>query len=93
MDRVLAREYGYRVTVRVPDLDRRERDRSYKKGWEARIPVDDPEQLANLLARLAKHDVAAGMPYNKARQIIVPIYGKAQVAKLLRLLGVDAEGL
>ncbi|MGE0000978.1 MAG: hypothetical protein AB7F50_04060 [Fimbriimonadaceae bacterium] len=91
MDRVLAREYGYRVTVRVPDVNRRESDRGYKKGWEARIPVDGVEMLDSLVQRLSKHGVETGRPYAKARQIIVPVYGKARVEKLLRLLGVDAE--
>lgn len=91
MDRVLAREYGYRVTLRVPDVARRKSDRAYKKGWEARIPVDGVENLTDLLQRLTKHGVSAGKPYAKSNQTIVPVYGKARVQKLLRLLGVEAE--
>lgn len=93
MDRVLARQYGARVNVRVPDLERRKSDQAYKKGWEARIPVDDDAQMAELLARLAKHGIAHGRPYAKLRQRVVPVYGKAPVTKLLRLMGLDAEGL
>jgi hypothetical protein len=81
------------VNVRVPDLERRERDRGYKKGWEARIPVDDQEQLADLLARLAKHGIAHGRPYAKLRQTVVPVYGRVPVARLLRLLGIETDGL
>lgn len=93
MDRVLARRYSASVNVRLPDLERRERDRGYKKGWEARIPVDDDEQLADLLSRLDKHGIPHGRPYAKTRQRIVPVYGREAVARLLRLLGLDTDGL
>jgi hypothetical protein len=84
---------------RVPNRKRRKTEKQlYKKGWEVRL-LARTENEAMELTRLARQvGFEPGRVFPKARQFVVPLYGRAAVtafrrarAKRLRELVLQAE--
>lgn len=66
--------------VRVVNKARRKQmGRNYKKGYEVRLVVKTPRELAQIRQLLRQVGFAAGQPFQKHRRIVQPIYGKAAV--------------
>ncbi|MCW5776906.1 MAG: hypothetical protein KIS87_10745 [Phycisphaeraceae bacterium] len=59
----------------------------YKKGDEIRLVVATKAELATVKKLLKAAGVRHGKPFAKAQQIAVPIYGRDQVARFLKLIG------
>jgi hypothetical protein len=69
--------------VRVKMDTRRKMVRS---GWEVRLPSNDEASPRDLVAALRKLDIKPGEPYVKGNRKVVPIYGKEQVERFLKLV-------
>lgn len=59
----------------------------YKKGDEVRLVVATKAELATVKRLLKAAGIKHGKPFAKARQIAVPIYGRDQVARFLKMIG------
>jgi hypothetical protein len=72
---------------RRPNPERRERDghRKYKKGWELRLVATTEQEARKLRQALHVIGIEAGQPFPKARQTIVPVYGRDQVVRLSKI--------
>lgn len=72
--------------TRVPDEDRQEEGWSaYKKGYELRIVVKTQQDLRTVRRLLQDASIKPGKAYRKARQWVVPVYGKEAVRSLTAL--------
>ncbi len=63
--------------------------RKYKKGEEIRLVANGREEQERILRRLKLAGFRAGRPFRKAperNQYCVPIYGREQVARFLRMV-------
>jgi hypothetical protein len=74
--------------VRKRDAERRSRQetRSDKKGYEVRLVAGSQEELAVLRDLLARAGFTPGRPFRKGRQYRLPVYGRDQVARFLRMV-------
>lgn len=71
--------------ARVPIADRQEEGwGTYKKGYELRIVVKSQDDLKKLRRLLLDAGIQPGKAYRKARQWVVPVYGKVYVSELLK---------
>ncbi len=71
--------------ARVPSTDRQDEGwTTYKKGYEMRIVVKTQDDLKKLRRLLVEADIQPGKAFRKAKQWVVPVYGKAQVTELLK---------
>jgi hypothetical protein len=83
--RVYFRRNGY---VRRIDAVRRVRDgQLYKKGAEVRLVAESPEELKEIRRLLKRAGFKVARPFAKARQWRQPLYGVAEVARFLSLVG------
>lgn len=87
----LAHLYHRNGYARLPKPERREKEgsQSYKKGWEVRLVARDEEELAELHNLLEQMDFEPGSPFDKARQIVLPLYGRTSVQRFLEIVGDD----
>jgi hypothetical protein len=67
--------------VRVPSPEKRKdlTTTKYKKGWEARLVLRSKREVDQARRLLARQGFAAGRPFEKARQWVLPVYGKRAV--------------
>jgi hypothetical protein len=82
------RRNGY---VRRQDPERTEQDgwEYYKKGDEVRLVADNEEELKQIRRLLKAAGFIPGRPFVKGRQYRQPIYGRAEVARFLELVGAE----
>jgi hypothetical protein len=66
---------------------RRKAQQSDKRGYEARLSVS-PDDLRAVLRLLDKAGLEPGKPFAKGNMLRVPIYGKAQIERLQRILNI-----
>lgn len=59
----------------------------YKKGDEVRLVADSRAELAIIRRVLRTAGFKPGRPFRKAQQYRQPIYGRAEVARFLELIG------
>ena len=68
------RRNGY---TRRPNMDRREEEKTdYKKGWEVRLVLRERDEADEVLRVLKAAGLKGARPFAKARQWVVPVYGK-----------------
>lgn len=74
--------------VRQMDAARRtEEGQLYKKGAEVRLVADSAAELAEIRRLLKQAGFKRARPFVKARQWRQPVYGVAEVARFLSLVG------
>jgi hypothetical protein len=61
--------------------------RLYKKGAEVRLVAESKAELAEIRRLLRRAGFKRARPFAKARQWRQPIYGVAEVARFLSLIG------
>ncbi len=90
-EELLAAFFARNGCVRRPNQRKRRRlGRRYKKGYEVRF-LANAEKEHRLLKRLLRElGFKPGKAYVKRTQIVLPVYGKAAVERLQKLL--KAEG-
>jgi hypothetical protein len=71
---------------RVNPLRRRRDDQSYKKGYEVRFAVSGEAEAQELQRLLKAVKLRPGKPYPKHQRIVQPVYGRAAVEFIVRLL-------
>ena len=76
---------GYLRSVNAVRL--KEKGRLYKKGAEARLVAESPAELAEIRRLLKRAGFKLARPFAKARQWRQPVYGVAEVARFLSLVG------
>ena len=81
----LFRRNGYVRSV-VP-VRRVEEGRLYKKGAELRLVAESAAELAEIRRLLKRAGFKRARPFTKARQWRQPVYGVAEVARFLSLIG------
>jgi hypothetical protein len=80
--RKLKKAFGDGGYARVPNADRRRAEKTrYKKGWEVRI-VTSQEKIAALEALIQEAGFRPGRPFAKARQWVLPVYGRDAVRRI-----------
>ncbi len=78
--------------IRVPNtLLRKELGQKYKKGYEVRFAVKTEDELESLRRLLQQAGFSPAKPFQKAKQIILPVYGKKAVACFQRFRQSAAE--
>jgi hypothetical protein len=65
--------------------------RLYKKGAEVRLVADSKAELAEIRRLLRRAGFKRARPFAKARQWRQPIYGVAEVARFLSLIGEQSD--
>lgn len=87
--RALASFFGRNGYVRQFDSNRRDElgARVYKKGDEARFIAKSEIELETMQNLLLVAGFKAGKPFQKGRQFCLPVYGIAEVARLMNLMG------
>lgn len=74
--------------ARVPNTERQDEGwMAYKKGYELRIVVKTHDDLKQLRRLLLDAGIQPGKPFRKAKQWVVPVYGKQAVNQLIALKG------
>ncbi|HWP40670.1 MAG TPA: hypothetical protein VNL70_07065 [Tepidisphaeraceae bacterium] len=63
--------------------------RTYKKGDEVRLVARSIPELQTIIRLLEREGFRPGRPFEKARQWALPIYGRQEVARFLKLIGVS----
>ena len=81
------RRNGY-VRWQNPHRLRAEGYMGYKKGDEVRIVCDSLGELTEVRRLLRATGFTFGRPFRRASQYRQPIYGREQVARFLKLVGV-----
>jgi hypothetical protein len=78
---------------RVDSVRRKKKGRLYKKGAEVRFVARSRAELTEIRKLLKRAGFKLARPFAKARQWRQPVYGVAEVARLLSLIGEskDAE--
>jgi hypothetical protein len=77
---------GY-VRWQNPERLRDEGYMAYKKGDEIRIVCNSLREIAEVRSLLVAAGFAFGRHFRRARQYRLPIYGREQVARFLKLVG------
>jgi hypothetical protein len=72
---------------RANPVRKKEMGRLYKKGAEVRLVAESAAELAEIRRLLRKAGFKRGRPFAKARQWRQPVYGVAEVARFLSLVG------
>lgn len=75
-----------RVRLQDPQRYQEEGHKKYKKGDEIRLVVNDVDELEELLAAMEVAGFTPGRPYLGVKQMILPLYGKAEVARFLQMV-------
>jgi hypothetical protein len=71
--------------ARVPNPERQDEGYDeYKKGYELRIVVRTQNDLKTVRRLLLDAGITPGKPFRKARQWVVPVYGRNAVGALLK---------
>lgn len=74
--------------ARVPNADRQDEGwTAYKKGYELRIVVKTQDDLRQVRRLLLDAGIQPGKAFRKAKQWVVPVYGKQAVHQLIALKG------
>lgn len=63
----------------------------YKKGYEVRLTANSRAELVRIRRLLRAAGFKPGRPFRKALQFRQPIYGRAEVARFLKLIGQPAD--
>ena len=66
---------GY-VKIRDPQKWEQRRSNGYRKGFEIRFVCNDKEQLQKIQSAISALGFKVCKPFNKARHMIQPLYGK-----------------
>ncbi len=72
---------------RVDAVRRKEKGHLYKKGAEVRLVAESRAELAEIRRLLKQAGFKRARPFAKARQWRQPVYGVAEVARFLSLVG------
>ncbi|MCI0332519.1 MAG: hypothetical protein L0228_04775 [Planctomycetes bacterium] len=72
---------------RVDPVRRKVKGRLYKKGAEVRLVAESRAELAEIRRLLKRAGFKRARPFAKARQWRQPVYGVAEVARFLSLVG------
>lgn len=74
--------------VRTQDVERVAEDgwSKYKKGDEVRLVAESEEELQDIQRLLREAGFEPGRPFAKGRQLRLPIYGRAEVARFLEMI-------
>jgi hypothetical protein len=72
---------------RVDAVRRVQEGQHYKKGAEVRLVAESRAELKEIRQLLRKAGFKLARPFAKARQWRQPVYGVAEVARLLSLVG------
>ena len=66
--------------IRQPNAERRKLEKTnYKKGWEVRLVLRNEAEVEVARRLLEKSGLKAGRPFPKARQWVLPLYGRRMV--------------
>lgn len=66
--------------MRRPNPERRKREKTnYKKGWEVRLVLKDETEVEKAHRLVERSGLKAGKAFTKARQWILPLYGRRTV--------------
>jgi hypothetical protein len=88
----LIRKYARRnAFVRYPNPERRKEGQTYKKGYEIRLPLSSEDELRSVQKALADLGFSVGKPYKKHIQMVLPIYGRDQVYRFIRLFRLSSR--
>ena len=89
----LARYFTRNGYVRWQNPKRLARDgyMGYKKGDEVRLTAQDEQELHDIQELLVRAGFRSGRPFVKGQQYRLPIYGREEVGRFLRL--VAARGI
>lgn len=72
--------------ARVPNVERQDEGwNAYKKGYELRIVVKTQNDIKTLRRLLLDAGINPGKAFRKARQWVLPVYGKQAVKSLVGL--------
>jgi hypothetical protein len=83
----LARFFNAKGYMRFPNPERREREGfNYKKGYEVRLVVKDEIELQTIRQLLERLGFKLGKPFQKANQLVQPIYSKDAVERFQDIL-------
>lgn len=63
----------------------------YRKGYEVRLTAESRAELAEIRRLLRAAGFKPGRPFRKALQFRQPIYGRADVARFLEMIGEPAD--
>ena len=86
----LFRRNGY---LRMPNPDRRAAEsRAYKKGYEVRLVANSADELAAIRQLLKTAGFPVANAFQHDRQWRQPLYGRAEVARFLKLIGWKPDG-
>jgi hypothetical protein len=78
--------------LRWTNMERRKAEpRTYKKGAELRLVANSKAELRTIRRLLRAVEFNPGKPFVKAKQWRQPIYGRAEVARFLLLIGESPE--
>jgi hypothetical protein len=72
--------------VRRVNAARRIEGQRYKKGDEVRLVAHSVVELAHIRLLLRRAGFEPGRPFGKGNQFRQPVYGRAEVARLLELI-------
>ena len=72
---------------RINPVRKKVKGRLYKKGAEVRLVADSAAELAEIRRLLKEAGFKRARPFTKARQWRQPVYGVAEVARFLSLVG------
>lgn len=61
----------------------------YKKGDEVRLTACNEKEVRHLQALLEKAGFRAGRRFTKGTRTQIPVYGRAQVRRFLKFIGVE----
>lgn len=72
--------------ARVPNAERQDEGwNAYKKGYELRIVVKTQNDIRKVRRLLLEAGINPGKAFRKARQWVLPVYGKQAVKSLVGL--------
>ncbi len=77
--------------VRYPNPERRKEGQAYKKGYEIRLPLSSETELKSAQKALTALGFSVGKPFKKNLQIVLPIYGRNQVDRFIRLFRLSSR--
>jgi hypothetical protein len=84
--RLLKEIFTRNAYSRVPNEERRKEGQKYKKGYEVRFVVKTEDELKELRELLKKAGLTPARPFQKAKQVIQPVYGKQAIEYFVRFL-------
>lgn len=81
---------GY-VRRQDPELLAERGRQGYRKGDEVRLVANSMVELREIRRMLRSAGFQPGRPFRKGRQYRQPVYGRAEVARFLELLGTKSK--